>query len=516
MKRFISVFVIVAMLLSALALVSCNGEEKQETDTKETAVKESSIQETDDTEKDSKETAPTETETASAEIETEEIGDVPNIDVKNYGDTVYMTVQSDNRMDTIWAEEGLGDAMSEALYDRQMMVKDHIGVDIYAKDAGRPAEYAAPFMTAVKSKDGSVDVLFACSYVGITAIIQGGYIQDLNNIPELDLEADYWNLDYMDSIAIEGRRYLGYSDMNMAKTHVITFNKDLMEKYGDELDESVYDSVRNYRWTIDKMIYLANLVYVDSTADGKTVDDTFGLVGKQWIPFIIFGSSSNIKYVDVNESGEYEVSVFNEINKSKMSTLVEKLSSLAMSDSSWLWDNSQTTPETYLYHGKALMELRHTHNVIEYLNYDLNFGLLPYPMFDEAQKDIGYISLNWDGYICLPSYIRNQTMTAETVELLSHYSDNVRLTYYEKLLGKQVADVPDDKQMLDIIWDGIVSDFGLTYMSIDTSLNNIFYMIPMLTLPHSTYELASFVQTNERAANKKITKFVKGIQNSGN
>ena len=129
MKRFISVFVIVAMLLSALALVSCNGEEKQETDTKETTVKESSIQETDDTEKDSKETAPTETETASAEIETEEIGDVPNIDVKNYGDTVYMTVQSDNRMDTIWAEEGLGDAMSEALYDRQMMVKDHIGVD---------------------------------------------------------------------------------------------------------------------------------------------------------------------------------------------------------------------------------------------------------------------------------------------------------------------------------------------------------------------------------------------------
>ena len=74
----------------------------------------------------------------------------------------------------------------------------------------------------------------------------------------------------------------------------------------------------------------------------------------------------------------------------------------------------------------------------------------------------------------------------------------------------------NDKQMLDIIWDGIVSDFGLTYMSIDTSLNNIFYMIPMLTLPHSTYELASFVQTNERAANKKITKFVKGTQNSGN
>ncbi|MBQ8407571.1 MAG: hypothetical protein IJY39_01765 [Clostridia bacterium] len=499
MKRFISVLIVFSMLLSALALAACEDKEgaERESDTEGKVISAA-------------------TDITPSETETEEAGDVPDIDVKNYGDTVYLTVQSDNRMDTIWAEESSADAMSQALYDRQMKVKDHIGVDIYAKDAGRPAEYAAPFMTAVKSKDGSVDVLLACSYVGITSIIQGGYIQDLNNIPELDLEADYWNVDYMDSIAIEGKRYLGYSDMNMAKTHVITFNKDIMEQYSDALDESVYDSVRNYHWTIDEMISLANLVYVDSTSDGKTVDDTFGLVGKQWIPFIIFGSSCNIKYVDMNEQGEYAVSVYNDVNKSKMATLIDKLSTLAASDSAWLWDNSNTTPETYLYDGRALMELRHTHNVIEYLNHDVNFGMLPYPMFDEAQKDVGYLSLNWDGYICMPSYIRNQTMAAETVELLSHYSDNVRLTYYEKLLGKQVADAPDDKQMLDIIWDSIVSDFGLTYMSIDVSLNNIFYMIPMLTLPHSTYELASFVQTNERTANKKISKFIKEVQSAAN
>lgn len=499
MKRLISILMVFAMLLSAAALVACDNDEKTEQES--------------DTEGKTDHAA---TDIAPSETETEEIGDVPDIDVKNYGGTVYMTVQSDNRMDTVWVEESSGDAMSQALYDRQMSVKEHIGVDIYAKDAGIPAEYAAPFMTAVKSKDGSVDVLLACSYVGITSIIQGGYIQDLNNISEFDLNADYWNLDYMDSISIEGKRYLGYSDMNMAKTHVITFNKDIMEQYSDALDESVYDSVRNYHWTIDEMIALTNLVYIDSTADGKTVDDTFGLVGKQWIPYIIFGSSSNIKYVDMNEQGDYVVSVYNDINKAKMATLVDKLSALAMSDSAWLWDNSNTTPETYLYNGKALMELRHTHNVIEYLNYDVNFGMLPYPMFDEAQKDVGYLSLNWDGYICMPSYIRNQTMAAETVELLSYYSENVRLTYYEKLLGKQVADAPDDKQMLDIIWDGIVSDFGLTYMSIDVSLNNIFYMIPMLTLPHTTYELASFVQTNERTANKKISKFIKEVQNSEN
>ena len=34
--------------------------------------------------------------------------------------------------------------------------------------------------------------------------------------------------------------------------------------------------VDNYRWTLDQMISIANLAYIDATSDGKSRDDTFG------------------------------------------------------------------------------------------------------------------------------------------------------------------------------------------------------------------------------------------------
>ena len=41
-------------------------------------------------------------------------------------------------------------------------------------------------------------------------------------------------------------------------------------------------------------------------------------------------------------------------------------------------------------------------------------------------------------------------MVGETVELLAYYSDDVNVAFYEKLLGKKVADAPDDRRMLEL------------------------------------------------------------------
>ena len=99
-------------------------------------------------------------------------------------------------------------------------------------------------------------------------------------------------------------------------------------------------------------------------------------------------------------------------------------------------------------------------------------------------------------------------MTGETIELLSFYSDEVTDVFYQKLLGKQVADSPQDKQMLDIVWDSVCSDFGQTYYSVvdDTSL---LYLITTLTKPNTTENLASFMAKVDRTANKLFKQFLK-------
>ena len=161
--------------------------------------------------------------------------------------------------------------------------------------------------------------------------------------------------------------------------------------------------------------------------------------------------------------------------------------------------------------GRTLMYLADFTALDGFLEYDVNFGVLPYPMFDEAQKDVGYISLNYDGYIVVPSYLRNEQMVVDTVELLSFYSQPVRIAVYEKMLGKQVADTPDDAAMLDIIFDSLCSDFGLTYSTITPNLDGILYMIPKLTRENGTDSIASYVQGLERGANSAIDKYLKKL-----
>ena len=102
-------------------------------------------------------------------------------------------------------------------------------------------------------------------------------------------------------------------------------------------------------------------------------------------------------------------------------------------------------------------------------------------------------------------------MTAETIEMLSFYSDDVNLTFYEKLLGRQVADTPNDKKMLDIIWDGVCSDFGQTYHGV-LSKTDLLYIVARLADPNSTKSIASFMAAVDKSANKMIKTYLDKIQ----
>ena len=447
----------------------------------------------------------TETET---ETETEPALDIPE---KNYGDDLFLLAHGSTA--NYYAEDRDGNVVTEAIYDRQEKLLAHLGVNLIATVApGGHSEYHLAFTNSIKNKDGAVDFFITNAYMAVPGIIEAGYARDLKTVEGFNLEADYWNGEFMQSIALYDQYFLGYSNFNVPATYVAIFNKELLAKYSDSLSESIYDTVYNYRWTVDKMISLANLVYVDATSDGKTADDTFGISGQQWIPFIPFLHASNIKLVEEGDDGQYKVSVYNKANAEKTTTLVDKLKELAESDCAWFKFRIEDTPVVPITSGRTLLYLERTSSLSTFLDYDIEFGVLPYPMYDEMQKDIGYISLNYDGYIVFPSYVRNEEMIAESIEVLSFNSDNVRTAYYEKMLGKQIANAPDDARMLDIVWSSLCSDFGLTYSTISLTLDDNLYMLPWLTQAHTTKSIASYVKGYENSANKAINKFMKMIK----
>lgn len=473
-----------ALCLSVSVFVSCdNGQDQETADLDQTVTK--------------------------TETETEEVH--PTIEKKDYGATFNLAAMSaSNHLKYHWVEESEGDAMSESLFARQEQVRQYLGVEIVGFETeGDHTTYTEPFKISVKNKDDAYHLMLSHVHSGIPALIQGNYLRDFNSVDQFDLDADHWNKEFMEGLSLGDYMYLGRNDFNILYTYVISFNKTMMDRYDDALESDVYTLVQNYKWTLDQMMSLASLVYVDATADGKTEDDTFGITGVQWVPYIGFLHASGIQYIDVSEAGDYEVAVYNEVNQAKTATLIEKLSELASSDYSWFRYRIEPTPLVQLHTGRALMQLTNTYDLPGMCSYDLEFGILPYPLFDENQKDIGYRHLQWGGYLCMPSYTSDVAMSAETVDCLAYFSDDVNVTFYEKLLGKQVADVPLDRQMLDLVWDTICPEFAQAY---DDVSGGWLYMVPNLTHEGSGLNLASFVRGKESSSNKSIEKFLYAVK----
>jgi len=507
--KLLALFLAIIMAVSVFAACDSGSSGKNDETAKETGAADGS-QNDNGKETGAVDETPSESETVTEAL----VESVPEVPTNNYNSDFFLWIMTaTNNVDYHWVEESENDVLSEAIYNRQQKVYDYLGVDIMGKPVSDHQKYAEPFKVAVKNKDGSVDTLLCHVFAGVPGFVTENYLMDIADVPGIDLNKDYWNIEFMDDLSIADKYFLGRSDLNIPFTHVITFNKDIMDQYDSAIPKNVYDMVRDYEWTIDEMIKLANLVYIDKTSDGKTPDDTFGISGRQWNEFPGFLHASDIKMIDVNDAGQYELVLMNDVNAPKTTALVEKLLALAKSNCSW-FDYQTTSVDTVpMSTGRTLMHVVDTYRIEGLLDYDVSFGVLPYPMWDTAQKDVGYRHLQWGGYICIPSFLNNVQMVGETLEVISFYSDEVETAYYEKLLGKQVSDAPDDSQMLAIVWDTVCTEFAQTYC--DTlGGTGLLYLMARVTYADTTLNIASTVQSMGRTTNTAISKFIKKVEMS--
>ena len=430
---------------------------------------------------------------------------MPDVEKKDYDSAFYLSVLNDtNPMDHYWVEESNNDVLSAALYERQEKVKNYLGVEVLASLAGGFETYTEDFKTAVKNKSGGVDTLLTHVSSGVSGLITGGFLTPFGDLPGVDLDADYWNQDFMDALSVCDEYLLGFSDFNILYTYVIAYNVDLLAKYDDALDKSVYQMVDDYEWTLQQFIDIAKLGYIDNGAVEK---NQYGLTGQQWVPWCGFLESCGVNLVEMNDKGAYEISYMNDVYKERTQNIVGMLTELAAANYSYVdYMVAGTTMTVPFETGRALMTLTDTNLLDNYLNYDIDFGVLPYPTYDTNQKE--YRSLQWGGYLAVPAYMENEEMVGETLEMLSFFSEDVKTAYYQKLLGKQIADNPDDRRMLEIIWDSVCTDFGQTF---DEIAGFPLYMLPTVTSASSGVSLTQFYEGRTGGGNTSIVNFLKKV-----
>jgi hypothetical protein len=287
---------------------------------------------------------------------------------------------------------------------------------------------------------------------------------------------------------------------SLGYTYCMFYNKDSAAGYNIP---DIYESVNNGEWTYDKLCEYASSVYTDvngnSTADEG---DYYGLATRPGdLPTYMWAFDQKI--VTVADDGSLNIT----FNSEKTSDIVEKLKKL-YKENIGTSDTADSLEYTggFLFNGgmmfikdEALFATGFIKDAISpgFLGFESDYGIIPYPKYDEAQVNYYTISDGSFGIMMVPVTVSDTGMTGAVTELCCSLAwKNVEPEYYDIALKYRGARDVESIDMLDLIVNSRILDFAYLYD------NGNGYAFALTALVENNADFSSYVASKEKAVQK--------------
>ncbi|MBQ8369112.1 MAG: extracellular solute-binding protein [Clostridia bacterium] len=442
MKRNPLLFLSAAALLLAL-LVSCGSSDNTETDSTDGAV--------------SGDTAATET--------TENPYD-PHLPAKDYGGATYTFAMagSEGSYNDITADATDGDQLNDAVYYRNEYIETTYNLDVqlmWCGESGGDITGSAMFKTVsqmILAGEDVIDTIIASPYCQSGFAISG-YLLDMTTLDHINFDQPWWDQNALDMLSFYDCVYYTVGDITTIDnraTAVLFFNKKMVEEFDLE---SPYDVVRSGKWTMDAMIANCKLVAGDLNGDGVMSElDRWGYTFWQDGLYTMM-HAGGATVGAINESGEpvytAEDTHFIEVYE-KVLELVDKAYSFNEK-----MDKNETGTNIFG-SGNALYLWGLTYSIINMRDSEIDFGLIPYPKYDEAQETY-YSNANayTNALVSVPITVSDQERAGLILEAYSAKGlELVTPAFYDiQVMTKSIRD-NDSAEMLEIIFNNQMYDIG--------------------------------------------------------
>lgn len=405
------------------------------------------------------------------------------------------------------ADETNGDIMNDALYARKLAVEEALNVKIRADYCdGYIAEIVQAIQKFVSAGEDAYDQVFVHCIQGVAQLASGGYLYDLDALPYVDTDAEWWNRKQMDALKLGKCSYYAVNDSMIPCPYVLYFNKDMVRDL--DLDDP-YTLVYEKKWTLDVFSEMVTEVTADLNGDGVLDDaDRYGIAANDDSCYISFVPAAGQFITGRDADGK----IVPAVNTPKMQVLMETFAGLAEKKAIHVQQNGAGSEGHLTMNSNQLLffasDLTNAESMREYT---VDFGFLPYPMFDEAQED--YISLEWGGLTAVPTTISRPEIVGSVMELMAYTSaDDVLPTYYDTVLQGKLARDENSVKMIDLLFDTVAYEIGGNYFGFDGGFNALFYALPNVAIKTKQSNFASLYKSNEKATEAVIKKFYKSLE----
>ena len=416
--------------------------------------------------------APTVTD-APVTTEYVELPDVPE-DVDYEGHEFLILVAGNYKVNDFEATEGSGDIISEAIFRRNAIMEEKMGVIIANKDviAFNSSNGSGVGFKAMQQSYTTNSYDYDMCMIGTIdagVIAYSGYAVDLNSLPYIDLERSWWDQRANADLEISGKMFYTTGDIGLCDnrvTHCLLFNKELIAE--DPALINPYDLVREGKWTYDALQTEVSKVSVDVNADDKMdYQDKYGLL--TWNDsFTAAVAAAGNKFCAINDEGQIEITFYND----RLETLVDKHITLicdGMTAFNYQYNIGSENWDKYRHamfrESRCLYYMQTLTAVSTFRDDDLDFGIIPYPKLNEEQETYNsLVSVYHAHFVMVPTFMEDEDRTGAIVEALAYYGKQLLTpAYFEKtLVGREMRD-EDSEEMLYVIFDNRVYDVGLIY-----------------------------------------------------
>lgn len=392
-------------------------------------------------------------------------------------------------------DEPQEDVINSAIYYRNKAVENRFGVTITASESSSN-DYETDALNSILAGDDAYDLVFAHSRAAFSYAIQGA-AYNIHDISTIHMDKPWWSKNINDNCTVNGKLFVLDGDISISSlgaVNCLLFNKRIFDENGFDYP---YDMAKDGTWTFDEFAYLAKKGGNDLNGDGvlKPADDQYGFVTDPWAAPINILYTGGQKIYDINDAGEAELTLYS----NKTVEIYDEFFSLLGNGACLLQTGSVYSGNIFT-EGRAMFKACVLGDAKGFRSMDDDFGVVPYPKFDE---DDVYASIANGAapLIIVPISVSDVERTGAITEALCAYgSKDVLPAFYEvSLKGKFTRD-EESEEMMDLIKDSVIYDIG--YVSGGT-FQSVGYDLAIST----THDFASYYASREAAAKQSVQAF---------
>jgi len=330
-----------------------------------------------------------------------------------------------------------------------------------------------------------------------------GMCHDIASMQYIDLNKPYWDWELSRAINFGDNMLtvIGMADLTAIDfLTVLMFNKSIVERYQIE---NLYTAVREGRWTFDKMGELGAMVTDDINGDGTLNNqDQYGVLGGTKYLHCSFIPAANAWYIAKDAEN---IPVFTMASDEHIYDVYEKTLQILNDNNAWYkttdWSNEQNENCEMFRAGQGLFLGHQIYFVASMRDMENDFGLLPYPKYNEEQDNY-YSRLCFYDTTVIPVTAADPECSSIILEAFTCDAfNNLIPVYKEQLLKSKFVRDADSAEMFDLMLEHRIADMGdsIYYAEIRDGIMAGMFM-------NSDRTLASKVKVMEKVVRKRLDK----------